>query len=123
MGFDRNALVDSLRNRIQNEVEPTRNFFAALFLASIGMLIRVHFLRNHVDTLLASVLLVIIVKTIVITIVVKGFGYNYKTSLLVGMSLAQIGEFAFVLLSRASNLHLVEALLEKNPSIAQATDG
>ncbi|GMQ03653.1 hypothetical protein CsSME_00049381 [Camellia sinensis var. sinensis] len=93
------------------QVEPIRNFFAALFLASIGMLIHVHFLWNHVDILLASVLLVIIVKTIVITIVVKGFSYNYKTSLLVGMSLAQIGEFAFVLLSRASNLHLVEGKL------------
>ncbi|KAK2987731.1 hypothetical protein RJ640_016829 [Escallonia rubra] len=90
------------------QVEPIRNFFAALFLASIGMLIHVHFLWNHVDILLASVLLVVVVKTLVISIVVKGFGYNNKTSLLVGMSLAQIGEFAFVLLSRASNLHLVE---------------
>ncbi|KAL2548502.1 K(+) efflux antiporter 6 [Forsythia ovata] len=90
------------------QVEPIRNMFAALFLASIGMLIHVHFLWNHVDILLASVILVVIVKTIVISVVVKGFGYNNKTSLLVGMSLAQIGEFAFVLLSRASNLHLVE---------------
>ncbi|CAH9125433.1 unnamed protein product [Cuscuta epithymum] len=93
------------------QVEPIRNFFAALFLASIGMLIHVHFLWNHVDILLASVILVIIVKTAVIFTVVKGFGYNNKTSLLVGMSLAQIGEFAFVLLSRASNLHLVEGKL------------
>ncbi|TYH66282.1 hypothetical protein ES332_D06G111900v1 [Gossypium tomentosum] len=58
------------------QIEPIRNFFAALFLASIGMLIHVHFLWNHV-----------------------------------GMSLAQIGEFAFVLLSRASNIHLVEGKL------------
>ncbi|KAH9615036.1 hypothetical protein KSS87_004279 [Heliosperma pusillum] len=90
------------------QVEPIRNFFAALFLASIGMLIHVHFLWNHVDILLAAVILVIIIKTIVVATVVKAFGYNNKTSLLVGMSLAQIGEFAFVLLSRASNLHLVE---------------
>ncbi|KAG8636135.1 hypothetical protein MANES_16G103200v8 [Manihot esculenta] len=90
------------------QVEPIRNFFAALFLASIGMLIHVHFLWNHVDILLAAVLLVIIIKTAVVATVVKGFRYNNKTSLLVGMSLAQIGEFAFVLLSRASNLHLVE---------------
>ncbi|KAL9224710.1 hypothetical protein vseg_000721 [Gypsophila vaccaria] len=90
------------------QVEPIRNFFAALFLASIGMLIHVHFLWNHVDILLAAVILVIIIKTIVVASVVKAFGYNNKTSLLVGMSLAQIGEFAFVLLSRASNLHLVE---------------
>ncbi|XP_061347603.1 K(+) efflux antiporter 4-like [Gastrolobium bilobum] len=93
------------------QVEPIRNFFAALFLASIGMLIHVHFLWNHVDILLAAVILVIIIKTIVAASVVKGFGYNNKTSLLVGMSLAQIGEFAFVLLSRASNLHLVEGKL------------
>ncbi|XP_052182352.1 K(+) efflux antiporter 4-like isoform X4 [Diospyros lotus] len=89
------------------QVEPIRNFFAALFLASIGMLIHVHFLWNHIDILLAAVILVIIIKTIVVTIVIKGFGYSNMTSLLVGMSLAQIGEFSFVLLSRASNLHLV----------------
>ncbi|XP_048228070.1 K(+) efflux antiporter 6 isoform X1 [Ricinus communis] len=90
------------------QIEPIRNIFAALFLSSIGMLINVHFLWNHVDILLASVILVMIIKTTIITTVVKGFGYNSKTALLVGMSLAQIGEFAFILLSRASNLHLVE---------------
>ncbi|XP_026449101.1 K(+) efflux antiporter 6-like isoform X4 [Papaver somniferum] len=93
------------------QIEPIRNFFAALFLASVGMLINFHFLWNHVDILLAAVILVIVVKTIVITAVVKGFGYNNKTSLLVGLSLAQIGEFAFILLSRASNLHVVEGKL------------
>lgn len=65
------------------QVEPIRNFFAALFLASIGMLIHVHFLWNHVDILLAAVILVIIIKTVVVATVVKGFGYNNKTSLLV----------------------------------------
>ncbi|KAL9255035.1 K(+) efflux antiporter 4-like protein [Drosera capensis] len=90
------------------QVEPIRNIFAALFLASIGMLIDVHFLWNHVDILLAAVMMVIVVKTLVVALVVRAFRYNIKTALLVGMSLAQIGEFAFVLLSRASNLHLVE---------------
>jgi len=55
--------------------------------------------------------LVITVKTFIVAIVVKGFGYSNKTSLLVGMSLAQIGEFAFVLLSRASSIHLIEGKL------------
>ena len=75
------------------QVEPIRNFFAALFLASIGMLIHVHFLWNHVDILLASVILVIIVKTIVITVVVKGFGYSNKTSLLVRYYMATLYMF------------------------------
>lgn len=65
------------------QVEPIRNMFAALFLASIGMLIDVQFLWNHVDILLAAVILVIVVKTVVVATVVKGFGYNNKTSLLV----------------------------------------
>ncbi|KAL3650757.1 K(+) efflux antiporter 4 [Castilleja foliolosa] len=101
------ATTDLAQHTLE-QVEPIRNMFAALFLASIGMLIHVHFLWNHVDILLASVILVVSVKTLVISGVVKGFGYSNKTSVLVGMSLAQIGEFAFVLLSRASNLHLVE---------------
>ncbi|KVI04506.1 Cation/H+ exchanger [Cynara cardunculus var. scolymus] len=91
-----------------DQVEPIRNLFAALFLSSIGMLIHVHFLWTHVDILLASVILVIVVKTTVSALITKAFGYGVKTSFLVGIMLAQIGEFAFVLLSRASNLHLVE---------------
>ncbi|KAK3447309.1 K(+) efflux antiporter 5 [Eucalyptus grandis] len=91
-----------------DQVEPIRNLFAALFLSSIGMLINVHFLWNHVDILLASVLLVIVIKTAVAAMVTKAFGYSVRTSFLVGVLLAQIGEFAFVLLSRASNLNLVE---------------
>ncbi|KAL8113522.1 hypothetical protein AgCh_020739 [Apium graveolens] len=104
------ATTDLAQHTLE-QVEPIRNFFAALFLASIGMLIHVHFLWNHVDILFASVFLVVFVKTVIISVVVKSFGYNNKTSLLVGMSLAQIGEFAFVLLSRASNYHLVEGKL------------
>uniref|UniRef100_A0A0V0IK75 Putative K(+) efflux antiporter 5-like n=1 Tax=Solanum chacoense TaxID=4108 RepID=A0A0V0IK75_SOLCH len=91
-----------------DQVEPIRNLFAALFLASIGMLIHVQFLWTHVDILLASVILVIVFKTTVATVITKVFGYNIRTSLIVGFLLAQIGEFAFVLLSRASNLHIVQ---------------
>ncbi|KAL2533203.1 K(+) efflux antiporter 4 [Abeliophyllum distichum] len=82
-----------------------------------GVMISTTDLAQHtLEQLLANggseaVILVIIIKTTVITLVVKGFGYNNKTSVLVGMSLAQIGEFAFVLLSRASNLHLIEGKL------------
>nr|AAD10158.1 putative potassium/proton antiporter [Arabidopsis thaliana] len=104
-------LAQHTLEQARSQVEPIRNFFAALFLASIGMLIHMHFLWNHVDILLAAVLLVIVIKTVVVAIVVKVFGYNNKTAVLVGMSLAQIGEFAFVLLSRASNLHLIESKL------------
>lgn len=64
-------------------MEPIRNLFAALFLSSIGMLIHVHFLWSHVDILLASVILVIVVKTAVASIVTKAFGYSFRTSFVV----------------------------------------
>ncbi|PHT53012.1 K(+) efflux antiporter 5 [Capsicum baccatum] len=91
-----------------DQVEPIRNLFSALFLASIGMLIHVQFLWTHVDILLASVILVIVFKTTVAAVITRIFGYNIRTSVIVGLLLAQIGEFAFVLLSRASNLHIVQ---------------
>ncbi|CAL5397503.1 unnamed protein product [Camellia sinensis] len=96
-------------------IKPIRNFFAALFLASIGMLIHVHFLWNHIDILLAAVILVIVIKTLVVAIVVKGFRYNNKTSLFRDLSCSIfVGwnvSVAFVLLSHASNVHLVEGKL------------
>ena len=49
------------------------------------MLIHVKFLWNHVDILLAAVLLVIIVKSIVVTIVVKVFGYSIRTAFVVSI--------------------------------------
>lgn len=44
-----------------DQVEPIRNLFAALSLSSIGVLIHVQFLWNHVDILLASVILVVVI--------------------------------------------------------------
>ena len=67
------------------KVEAIRNLFAALFLASIGMLIHVKFLWNHVDILLAAVILVIIIKSIVVTVVVKAFGYSIRTAFVVSI--------------------------------------
>ena len=47
------------------------------------MLIHVKFLWNHIDILLAAVILVVVIKTFVVATVVKGFGYTNKTALLV----------------------------------------
>lgn len=69
------------------KVEPIRNLFASLFLASIGMLINVQFLWAHMDILLASLVLVITSKTIVVTVVVRAFGYSGKSAFLVSILL------------------------------------
>ncbi|CAN1826163.1 K(+) efflux antiporter 4 [Linum perenne] len=100
-----------LAHHTLEQVEPIRNFFAALFLASIGMLIDVHFLWNHVDILLASVLLVIVVKTIVAASVVKGFGYNNKIALLGKLYLLLLGTTALSLVTTPFLFKLIPAVV------------
>ncbi|CAI9300254.1 unnamed protein product [Lactuca saligna] len=72
----------NLMVQLSSQVEPIRNLFAALFLSSIGMLIHVQFLWTHVDILLASIILVIAVKTTVSAVMRKAFRYYVKTSFL-----------------------------------------
>eukprot|EP00271_Cylindrocystis_brebissonii_P007961 TRINITY_DN2193_c0_g2_i1.p1 TRINITY_DN2193_c0_g2~~TRINITY_DN2193_c0_g2_i1.p1 ORF type:complete len:1175 (-),score=225.62 TRINITY_DN2193_c0_g2_i1:1418-4942(-) len=93
--------------RTLHQVEPLRNIFAALFLASIGMVMHPVFLWQHKDILLASLLVVFFGKACLIAVTVRIFGYSAATAASVGISLAQIGEFSFVLLARALALNLV----------------
>ncbi|CAI5476180.1 unnamed protein product [Closterium sp. Yama58-4] len=93
--------------RTLHQVEPVRNMFAALFLASIGMVMHPMFLWQHKDILLLALAVVFLGKTLLVALVVRGFGYSAGTAAAVGIALAQIGEFSFVLLSRAQTLKLV----------------
>jgi CPA2 family monovalent cation:H+ antiporter-2 len=88
-------------------VEPIRDVFAALFFAAIGMLIDPLFLWNNLDLILGLVLIVCVGKFLIITPLVKLFGYSLKTALIAGLGLAQIGEFSFVLASEGRSLGLV----------------
>lgn len=74
--------------RVACQVEPVRNVFAALFLSSIGMLMNPAFLWQHKDILCLSVILVFVVKTCLVTLVVRGFGYSNRTALTVSTSAA-----------------------------------
>uniref|UniRef100_A0A0E0K884 Cation/H+ exchanger transmembrane domain-containing protein n=1 Tax=Oryza punctata TaxID=4537 RepID=A0A0E0K884_ORYPU len=93
------------------QVEPIRNLFAALFLASIGMLIHVKFLWHHVDILLAAVILVIIVKSIVVTVVVKAFGYSIRTAFVGKMYLLLLGTTALSLVTTPLIFKLIPVVM------------
>jgi len=103
--------VTPFAEKTLRSLEPFRNIFAALFLTSIGLIMNPYFLWLHLDVLLTSVLILIVFKTTLIAIVVRAFGYSLPASFAVGASLAQVGELAFVLLSRASGVGLVERKL------------
>ncbi len=88
-------------------VEPIRDIFATLFFAAIGMLIDPGFIWTNLELILGLVALVVVGKFLIITPLVRAFGYSLKTSLIVGLGLAQIGEFSFVLASKGQVLGLV----------------
>ncbi len=88
-------------------VEPIRDVFAALFFASIGMLIDPLFLWQNWQLIVGLVCLVLIGKWSIITPLVRLFGYPLKTAITVGLGLAQIGEFSFVLASEGQSLGFV----------------
>lgn len=88
-------------------VEPLRDIFATLFFAAIGMLIDPVFLWNNLELILGLVALVLVGKFLIITPIVKAFRYPWKTALIAGLGLAQIGEFSFVLASEGRALGLV----------------
>jgi monovalent cation:H+ antiporter-2, CPA2 family len=90
-----------------NYVEPLRDIFASLFFAAIGMLIDPLFLWNNLELILGLVALTFVGKFLIVTPLIKLFGYPLKTALISGLGLAQIGEFSFVLASEGQSLGLV----------------
>jgi monovalent cation:H+ antiporter-2, CPA2 family len=88
-------------------VEPLRDIFATLFFAAIGMLIDPVFLWEHLELILGLVTIAIVGKFLIVTPIVRLFGYSLKTALIAGFGLAQIGEFSFVLVSKGQTLGLI----------------
>ena len=79
------------------DVLPFRDAFAVLFFVSVGMLLDVGLLLDHLGLLLAAVGLVLVGKSLVGMLVVSSLPYPARTGLVVAAGLAQVGEFSFIL--------------------------
>jgi hypothetical protein len=90
-------------------IESIQNVLTALFVASMGLIMSPVFLWHHATVLLWGTLVVTLLKAAVVTLVVRMFDVPLRLSLAVGLSMAHIGEFSFVLLSMASQLKLLSA--------------
>lgn len=78
-------------------VEPVRDLFVAIFFVAVGMLIEPSVLAQHLGAVAALTVVVIIGKTIAVTTGAFLTGNGLRTSVQAGMSLAQIGEFSFII--------------------------
>jgi CPA2 family monovalent cation:H+ antiporter-2 len=82
---------------IEAIVEPVRDLFVAIFFVSVGMLIDPRVLVEHWGAVVALTLLVIGGKIVAVTIGAFFTGNGLRSSVQAGMSLAQIGEFSFII--------------------------
>lgn len=89
---------------IEDLVRPVRDLFAAIFFVSVGMLIDPALVVRHWGAILAFIGLVIVGKSTAVAFGAFLTGHGVRTSVQAGMSLAQIGEFSFILAALGTSL-------------------
>ena len=95
--------------RAAHESLPLRDAFAVLFFVAVGMLFDPRVLIDQPLAVLATVAVILVGKTFAAGVLVLLLKYPLSTALTVAVSLAQIGEFSFILLGLGQSLHLVPA--------------
>lgn len=93
-----------LSKRAAEETLPLRDAFAVLFFVSVGMLFNPDVLVEQPLPLLGTVAIIIIGKSLAAFAIVRAFGYPNLSALTIAASLAQIGEFSFILVGLGVSL-------------------
>ncbi|AUH52666.1 potassium transporter Kef [Chromobacterium sp. ATCC 53434] len=96
-------------HRAAEESLPLREAFAVLFFVSVGMLLNPEVLLKDTMVVLATVLIVVVGKSAAAYGIVRLFRRGHHTSLRIAASLAQIGEFSFILAGLGMSLGLLSA--------------
>jgi CPA2 family monovalent cation:H+ antiporter-2 len=86
-----------LSHKAASDSLPLRDAFAVLFFVSVGMLFDPHILLEHPWQVLATFLTITVGKSLAAFVIVRAFGHPAGIALTISTSLAQIGEFSFIL--------------------------
>ena len=97
--------------QIERLVEPMRYMFSAIFFVAIGLLIDPLVLREHVGPIAAISVAVVLGKILSCSLGAFVAGNDGRTSLRVGMGLAQIGEFSFIIAALGVSLKVTSDFL------------
>ncbi len=97
----------SLSRRAADESLPLRDAFSVLFFVSVGMLFDPTMLIQEPLRVLEVVAIIVLGKTLAAFLIVLAFRYPLNTALTVSASLAQIGEFSFILAGLGVSLKLL----------------
>jgi CPA2 family monovalent cation:H+ antiporter-2 len=100
----------ALSQQAASETLPLRDAFAVLFFISVGMLFDPVILIRDPLAVLATVAIIIIAKSVAALAIVRLFGRPLGTAATIAVSLAQIGEFSFILATLGVSLGLMPQL-------------
>ena len=93
--------------RIEKLVEPVKNLFGAVFFVSVGMLVDPKILVEYAIPILCLVLTIIVGQSVFGTISFMLGGQSLKSAMRCGFSMAQIGEFSFIIASLGLSLGVI----------------
>jgi CPA2 family monovalent cation:H+ antiporter-2 len=96
-----------LSHQAASETLPLRDAFAVLFFVSVGMLFDPMILINDFGPVIATFLIIVIGKSLAAYAIVRLFGHPNSTALTIAASLAQIGEFSFILAGLGVDLQIL----------------
>jgi K+:H+ antiporter len=96
-------------HQVVSEIVPFRDLFSSLFFISIGMLLEPAFVAAHLPSVGGWLLVTVALKALVAGAIVRLLGYPLRVAAIVGLSLAQVGEFSFVLASVGMRNDLLSA--------------
>lgn len=91
----------TLSQKAAEQTLPLRDAFAVLFFVAVGMLFDFSIIWREPLMLLATVLVVLVGKTVAAYAIARLRGLDRRESLIIGASLAQVGEFSFILVGIA----------------------
>lgn len=105
-------LAETLQGeKIEKMIENIKNLFGAIFFVSVGMMVDPQIIVQYWKPVLLFTLIVTFGKPLLATLGVLISGRPLKTSISAGMSLAQIGEFAFILASLGASLGVMREFI------------
>ena len=96
-----------LSHKAANDSLPLRDAFAVLFFVSVGMLFNPSILVEHPWQVLATLLIIVVGKSLAAFMIVRLFKHPTGTALTISTSLAQIGEFSFILAGLGLSLKIL----------------
>ncbi len=112
------------RREIDSKIRPLRDFFVIIFFIVLGTQLSVDALTDSVWIGLILSVFILVGNPLILLTVLRLFGYHPRTGFLVGVTMAQVSEFSFILLATAFTTGLIgEEMMSIATIVAMVTIG